>query len=121
MKCNDGVTRFHRTLVKALIGDGNAGNTTPNVAQPPGNTLTDGRAAVNGTTGNVLNSNAVLCLPGVVGQFSLARVMLRKMRVANTVMPFMYRFISNGDFLLLQQGLALPWDKTVLPYTILPF
>jgi hypothetical protein len=121
MKCNDGVTRTHRTLVKALIGDGNAGNTTPNVAQPPGNTLTDVRAGVNGTTGNVLNSNAVLCLPAVAGQFSLARVLMRKMRIANTIMPFMYRFVSNGDFILLQQGLALPWDKTVLPYSILPF
>lgn len=121
MKCNDGTTRLHRTLVKALIGDGNAANTTPNVANVPGNNLTDPRPGANGTTGNVLNSNAVLCLPGVVGQFSLARVLLRKLRIANTFMPFMYRFVSNGDFLLLQQGVALPWDKTVLPFTIIPF
>lgn len=121
MKCNDGVTRFHRTLVKALIGDGLANNTTPNVANPPGNQLTDFRPGLNPTTGNVLNSNAVLCLPGVAGQFSLARVQFRKLRIANAFMPFMYRFSSNGNFILLQQGVSLPWDNTVLPYTLLPF
>jgi hypothetical protein len=121
MKCNDGVTRTHRTLVKSLIGDGKANDTLPNVANPPGNILTDFRPGANPVTGNLLNSNMVLCLPGVAGQYSLARVMLRKARIANAFMPFMYRFTSNGNFILLQQGLALPWDNTVLPYTIIPF
>lgn len=121
MKCNDGVTRFHRTCVKALIGDGLANNTTPNLANPPGNSLSDVRPAMNGVTGNVLNSTAILTLPGVLNQFSLARCLMRKMRVANTAMPLFYRITNNGNFLLVQQGLCLPWDNTVLPYSIIPF
>src|SRR5574337_104199 len=121
MKCADGVTRKYRTSVKALIGDGNAANTISNVANPPGNTLTDFRAGANPMTGNILNSVAVLTLPGVAGQYSLGRVLLRKVRFTNTFMPTFYRFNSGNDFISLTQGVALPWDKTVLPFTLFPF
>jgi len=121
MKAADGVARGYRTSVKALIGDGNASSTVPNIANPPGNSLSDFRAGANPFTGNLLNSPGFLTLPGVVGQYSLARVRLRNARFANVFMPQFTRFSSNGDFILISQGAALPWDKTVLPYTLFPF
>lgn len=121
MKCNDGTTRFHKSCVKALVGDGAPNNLSNANPYPPGNSLSDVRTAVNGTTGNVLNSNVILTMPGVSGQYSLARCLLRKLRIANTAMPLFYRISSNGNFILLQQGVCLPWDNTVVPYSLIPF
>lgn len=122
MKCSDGTTRNHRTSVKSLVGDGNANLITSGVANIPGASLSDFRAGANPTTGNILNSQAVLTLPGVTGQFSLARVKLRKCIFANIFMPQFTRFSSNGDFILVgTKGAAIPWDKTVLPYSLWRF
>lgn len=123
MRCSDGLVRQYRTAVRGLMGDGTASflsnfSTTP---QPPGNLLTDFRAGANSFTGNLLNSQGVLCLPAVNGQYSLARVRLRRVRFANTFMARFTRFSSNGDFILITQGVAVPWDKTVIPYNLFPF
>ena len=122
MKCNDGTGRAHRCSVRALNGDGNSNLTIVAVAQTPGNALNDFRVGANSFTGNLLNSPGFLTLPGVVGQYSLSRVRLRRVRFANTFMPQFTRFsTSSGDFILISQGVAIPWDKTVLPYTMFPF
>lgn len=120
MRCNDGIYRNYRTAVRATTGDGNATNST-GAAQIPGNSLTDFRAGANYTTGNLINSSGILCLPGVAGQYSLARVKLKRVRFANSFMPLFTRFSSDGDFILLSQGVAIPWDKTVLPFTLFRF
>lgn len=122
MRCNDNIYRNYRTTVKALIGDG-----APNlfflndIPRVPGNSLIDTRVAANSLTGTLINSSGFLSLPGVVGQYSLARVRLRKVRFANSSMRIFTRFSGNGDWVLLQQGIAVPWDKTVLPLSLIPF
>jgi len=124
MRCNDGVYRNHRTLVRSLIGDGAPNlfaSTVSAVMNVPGNNLTDIRGGANPQIGMLFNSYGVLSLPRVVGQYSLARVRLRNVRFANTFMQLFTRFSSNGDFLLLTQGVAVPWDKTVIPFTLFPF
>jgi hypothetical protein len=124
MRCNDGIVRNYRLLSKASTGDGNA---TPNfnslgsLSNIFGNALTDYRIALTPIYGSIMSSQAILCLPGVVGQYSLARVRLRTIRFTNSSMPLFTRFNSNGDFIQLTQGLALIWDKTVLPLTMFPF
>lgn len=123
MRCNDGVYRLHRTTVKALIGDGDtnllqvAATQLPKI---PGNALVDFRAGANTWTGTLANSSGFLTLPGVAGQYSLARVRLRNVRFANTFMKLFTRFSSTTDWILLTQGVTVPWDKTVLPLTIFP-
>lgn len=122
MKCNDGTARNYRCSVRALSGDGNANLTLVQAAQTPGNALNDIRAGANTFVGTMLNSPGFLTLPGVAGQYSLARVRLRNVRFANTFMPQFTRFsTSSGDFILITQGVAIPWDKTVLPYTMFLF
>lgn len=122
MKCNDGTARAHRCSVRALSGDGNANLSLTASAQTPGNALSDFRTGANAFTGNLLNSPGFITLPGVAGQYSLARVRLRRVRFANSFMPQFTRFnTSSGDFILITQGVAIPWDKAVLPYTLFPF
>lgn len=122
MKCNDNVARAYRCSVRALSGDGNANLTLVAAAQTPGNALSDIRAGANVFTGNLLNSPGFLTLPAVVGQYSLSRVRLRRVRFANIFMPQFTRFnTSSGDFILMTQGVAVPWDKAVLPFTLFQF
>jgi hypothetical protein len=121
MRDSSGTYRNYKTAVRALTGDGNAATAVAS-ANIPGNNLTDYRSGINSFTGNMLNSRGFLCLPGVPGQYSLARVALRRCRFANIFMPTFTRFSSGGnDFILLTQGVAVPWDKTILPYTLFPF
>jgi len=123
MRCNDGVYRNYRMLSKANTGDGNP---SPNfsslgaLAQSFSNTLVDARVALTPVYGSVMTSQAILCLPGVVSQFSLARVRLRTIRFSNTLLPLFTRFESNGDFIQMSQAIAIVWDKTVLPFTLFP-
>ena len=124
IRCNDNIYRNHRTTVRALIGDGDTDRLFGNfqsIPKPPGNALNDFRGGANQITGTLLNSSGFLTLPGVVGQYSLARVRLRRVRFANSFMKLFTRFSGNGDWMLVTQGVAIPWDRTVLPLTIFPF
>lgn len=121
MRCNDGVYRNYRTVVRPLIGDGDSDQLNSGLSflpKIPGNALTDFRMGANPFNGNLMNSSGFLCLPGVAGQYSLARVRLRNVRFANTFMQTFTRFSSNGDFMLITMGVAIPWDKTVIPITL---
>ena len=123
MRCNDGIYRNYRMLSKATTGDGNANgnfNSLGALAQSFSSTLVDARVALTPVYGSVMTSQAILCLPGVVGQFSLARVRLRTVRFSNTLLPLFTRFESNGDFIQMSQAIAIVWDKTVLPLTLFP-
>jgi len=117
--------RAYRTLVKATAGDGNAdfgGSGGSGITNLCGLSLTDFRIALGPYSNvHVLASKAILCLPGITGQFSLARVKLRRVRFTSTVLPVFSRFDSGGDFMQFYNGIALPWDKTVLPFTLYPF
>lgn len=124
MRCFDGVYRNWRTTVKALIGDGDSNLMFGNFntfSRPPGNTLSDFRAGANQWTGTLVNSSGFLTLPGVAGQYSLARVRLRRVRFANSFMKTFTRFSANSDWMLITQGVAVPWDKTVMPLTLFPY
>lgn len=124
MRCNDNIYRTHRTTVRALVGDGDTNLlvVNNNFARPPGNTLSDFRTGANQWTGTLVNSSGFLTLPGVAGQYSLSRVRLRKVRFANTFMKVFTRFsTTNADWMLVTQGVSIPWDKTVIPLTIFTF
>jgi len=117
--------RRYVTLVKATAGDGNAdfgGSGGTGITNLCGPSLTDYRIALGPRSdAHILASKGILCLPSVLNQFSLSRVKLRRLRFSSTVLPLFSRFESEGDFIQLYQGLALPWDKTVLPFTLYPF
>jgi len=129
MKCNDGVYRFWRTTVRALIGDGgpNGVSSQYNIQNIPGNSLSDIRVGANTEIGSLVNSYAFLSSPRdgsgnpVAGQYCLARCRLRNVRFANSFMTRLTRFYSNGPFILLTQGVAWPWDNSVIPHTLFPF
>lgn len=122
MRCNDGVYRNYRGLAKATTGDGNAAfSGLASAAGIFGTSLTDLRVAITPVYGSVMSSQATLGLPGVAGQFSYVRCRLKTVRYANNTLTRFTRFDSGGDFLLLTNGLAVVWDKTVLPLTIFPF
>lgn len=113
VKCFDGTARAHRTLVKATAGDGNPST--------PGPSLSDVRVGYNSIKGTVLASDAVLCLLGVLGQYSLARVRVRNVRFTGIHIPSYHRIGINGSFLNIQNGIAIPWDNTILPSNLFPF
>jgi hypothetical protein len=99
--------RSYRGLVKAFRGDG-----TPDVF---GRGLSDFRIGFNTVNGTIPESDVLLCLPGVTGQFSLARVRLRSVKFTGTHVPQFHRIGLNGEFLQITQfsGLCWPWDNTI--------
>lgn len=125
MRCADGVIRNQYTVGRALGGGGNnstnaAGSTggySP-FMQVPGNSSANALSVVNPILGTVLTTYGYLSYSGTIGQYSLARVKLRKVRFATISIPIYTRLSADGDYILLQQGVCLPWDKTVLPYPI---
>jgi len=124
MRGSNGTYYNYKTTVKSQLGDGNNGllavvaTRLPNI---PGNYLTEFRGGANQFTGTLANSSGFLTLPAVPGQYSLCRAKLRRVRFANTFMKTFTRFSADGDWMLLTQGVAVPWDKTVMPLTIFPF
>ena len=126
MRCNDGVYRNWRTTVRALAGDGNA-DLSGYLQNIPGYYLNNILVGVNTELGTLMSSYAFLSSPRdsngnvVTGQYSLARCRLRNVRFVNNFMANFTRFNSNGDYLLLTDGVAWPWDKTVIPFTLFPY
>lgn len=125
MRCADGVIRNTYTVGRALGGAGNNSTNTggstgglPLYMNVPGNSLNNPFSAINPILGTILTTYGYLSYSGTPGQFSLARVKLRKVRFANIVMPMYTRISANGDFIITMQGICLPWDKTVLPYPL---
>lgn len=104
--------RPYRTLVKALRGDG-----TPDVF----GSLSDYRVGYNTITGTIPISDALLCLPGVSNQYSLARVRLRTVKFTGTHVPKHHRIGLNGEFIQMQNGICWPWDNTIIPFQLLQF
>lgn len=100
-------SRPYRTLVKAFRGDG-----TPDVF---GANLTDYRIGFNTVDGTIPESDAILCLPGIINQFSLARVKLRSVKFTGQHVPQFHRIGTNGEFLQITQttGICWPWDNTI--------
>lgn len=105
--------RKHRILVKALRGDG-----LPDVF---GQNLNDYRIGYNTVAGTVPISDSLLCLPGIQGQYSLARVRLRTVKFTGTQVPKHHRLGQNGEFIQLQNGICWPWDNTIQVLQLLPF
>jgi hypothetical protein len=103
--------RNYRTLVKALRGDG-----TPDVF---GQNMTNFTLGYNTIAGTVPESNGILGLPGVPGQFSLARVQLRSCIFTGTHIPAYHRLGTNGSFIQIQNGICWPWDNTIVPQQLL--
>ncbi len=105
--------RKYRTLVKAIRGDG-----LPDVF---GQNLSDYKIGYNTVAGTVPISDALLCLPGTINQYSLARVRLRTVKFTGTQIPKHHRLGSNGEFIQLQNGICWPWDNTIQVLQLLPF
>jgi len=105
--------RSYRTLVKAMRGDG-----TPDVF---GQNLSDYRVGYNTIEGTIPASDAILCLPSISNQYSLARVRLRTVKFTGTHVPKHHRIGLNGEFIQMQNGICWPWDNTIIPFQLLVF
>lgn len=60
-------------------------------------------------------SDVLLCQPGIINQFSLARVRLRRFRVTALIPPRYARLGASGEWIHLYNGIVLPWDNGVIP------
>jgi len=107
------IARKHRTLVKAMRGDG-----TPDVF---GQQLSDYRVGYNTVAGTIPSSDAILCLPGISNQFSLARARLRSVKFTGTHVPQHHRIGLNGEWIQMPRGICWPWDNTIIPFQLLLF
>jgi len=134
---SDTVTaRSYRTLVKAMRGDGTTYNGV-NERDVFGEKLTDFRITFNSIDGTLPTSDGVLCLPGIANQYCLARVKLRTVKFTGTSVPKHHRIGLNGEWIQMRDsiapnisnfnisvatnGIAWPWDNTIIPTQLLIF
>jgi hypothetical protein len=105
--------RAHKTLVKALRGDG-----TPDVF---GSNLNDYKVGYNTIAGTIPVSDGLLALTGIANQYSLARARLRTVKFTGTHVPKHHRIGLNGEFIQMQNGICWPWDNTIIPFQLISF
>jgi hypothetical protein len=112
----DNTTRYCKTLVKTLSGDGNC---AVGVAMPPGTfggALVDQRLIFNGPRQKILMSDGLVAMIGTSGQFYLARAKLRNAKFINASVPAYHRVGNSGEWLHFMNGICWPWDNTILPF-----
>jgi hypothetical protein len=116
----DGVNRRHRLQVKTLCGDGQTNNTgIPNLIF--NQNFTDGRFAQNAPRNDAPMSEILLGqLGSPSSQFTLARALLKYVRMCPNAFPIMTRFGSSGQWLHIVNGICAPWDNMVFGSTLFP-
>lgn len=63
-------------------------------------------------------SDLTLGLFNVIGQYCLARVRLRHVRVIPPIIPQFQRVGNLGEWIHVGNGVMWPWDNTLLPYNL---
>ncbi len=87
-----------------------------------GNAATNGRlngAYFNTFQNKFLFTDIVLAQPNIPGQYQMARVRLRRVRLVPPIIPQFQRVGNNGEWLHVINGVMWPWDNSLLPYNLL--
>jgi len=112
----DGITRSHTLLAKNLLGD--TGNTTLGLAYTVSGAL-DRIIGYSGGTGSVMTADLLMASTSSVNQFCLARARIRPFVFTFGALPSYYLLGNSGEFIHLVNGICMPWDGSILPYTFL--
>ena len=112
----DGVTRTHQLISRNLVGDTAAGSI--GLAYTVGFNL-DSRIGYQSKIGQVLMGDTLMSCVSTVGQFSFARAKMRPMKFTFGGLPPYFLVGNSGEFIHLVNGILMPWDGSILPYSVL--
>lgn len=105
-----------RTLVRGMTGDGQDSTFQPGV---PGGSQTNPYCAFNPLSGKVHSSEAMMAIIAT-GQYTVARMKCRAMRLGPAYYPRYMRFGDFGEWIHMKNGIYLPWDNALLPFDYFP-
>lgn len=108
----DGVTRSHELLSRNFVGD------SLNASYTVGFSLSSLLGYQN-KFGRVITSDTIMSVSSAAGQFSFARAKMRPFRVSFGSLPPYFLVGNRGEFIHLVNGICLPWDGSILPYSFL--
>lgn len=112
----DGITRSHQLLSRNFVGDTAGANVGPTYTVGFNlNTL----LGYQKSRSQVITSEAIMSVASTAGQFSFARAKLRPFRLAFGGLPPFFLIGDSGEFIHLVNGICLPWDGAILPYSFL--
>lgn len=118
MRGPDTVTRNHLPLTRSTRGIG----TDSTVQEGRGfNSFLTSDQGFNYPRGLALTSPVLLGHHKTAGQWALARVQVRRMRMATVAFPAYKRVGTNGEWLHLTGGILYPWDNTILPFNLFQY
>lgn len=112
----DGTTRSHQLMTRNLVGD------TANASVGTGYTVgvnLNSSLLYQKLSNQVLMSDALMSVASTAGQYSFARARIRPFKVTSASLPPYFLLGSNGEFIHLVNGIIMPWDGSILPYTLL--
>ncbi len=112
----DGVTRAHQLISRNFVGDTANANigTTYTVGFSLPNTL-----GYQNKTGKIMSGEALMSVSSTAGQFSFARAKMRPFKLTFSGLPSYFLVGDSGEFVHLVNGILMPWDGSILPYTLL--
>lgn len=116
----DNSTRKHQSLVRCIAGE--YWNTTMFAANSlDRQDLSRYRELhFNSFLNKVIMSDIILGLRAVSGSVNIYtpnRLRLRRSKLTSKAIPRFYRVGNNGEWLHIQNGILIPWDNAILPYT----
>lgn len=112
----DGVTRSHQLLSRNFVGDTAGANVGPTYTVGFNlNTL----LGYQKTLSKVITADALMSVSSTAGQFSLARARMRPFKLTFSGLPPFFLIGDQGEFIHLVNGICLPWDGAILPYSFL--
>jgi hypothetical protein len=117
----DGVTRSHQLITRNFGGD------TGGTVGTPGNILPTFTMGFNLSTflmfqnkiGQVLYGDVLISSSSTAGQYSFARARMRPIQLTSSALPQYFLVGNSGELIHLANGLLLPWDGAILPYSVL--
>jgi hypothetical protein len=117
----DGVTRSHQLITRNFGGDtggtvGTAGNILPTFTM--GFNLSTFLMFQN-KIGQVLYGDVLMSSSSTAGQYSFARARMRPIQLTSSALPQYFLVGNSGELIHLANGLLLPWDGAILPYSVL--
>lgn len=116
MKCPDTVTRNHLPLTRSTQGMGTDSNAQEGLGF---NNNLNQNLGFNYPRGLAITSPVLLGHHKTAGQYALARVQLRRLRMATIGLPNYKRVGTNGEWLHLNQSILFPWDNMILPFNLM--
>lgn len=118
MRSPDAVTRNHLPLTRSVRGIG----TDSLVNEGRGfNSFLASEIGFNYPRGLALTSPVLLGHQKTAGQWALARVQVRRIRMATVALPPYKRIGTSGEWLHLTSGILWPWDNSILPFNLFQY